>query len=383
MSPGFVIHVAEQIANALDYLHHAHPNAPVVHRDIKPANILVNTAGNALLIDLGAAAHPGFALVEDKIFGTPPYMAPEQYDGDEKPQTDQFALAMMIYQMLTGRLVLSSNPDREKKQMVALRDSGYAKVRKGMAHLPTTVETLIRAMAYNWQDRYASCEEFVYDLRRALVADGVSLDKAAPPAPTPSRTLPWGYVAMAAVAVAALALLLFNPFTAASSSPLPDPIAAEATLAPTMLLPSPPPIIGFATSSTPGLQPTTELVTVAPPTSTAVASGQVYPGRNGCAMRETPSFAARIEPYSSQSRFIPSSVGLMVLEQRGSWYQIRLPDGRSGWCPAEQLALATRSEPAPPVYAVQPAPPQPQPTAPQSRPTEAPPPTAAPPNREE
>ena len=50
MSPAQVLHVTEQIASALDYLHYGHPDAPVIHRDVKPANILVNEAGDALLI---------------------------------------------------------------------------------------------------------------------------------------------------------------------------------------------------------------------------------------------------------------------------------------------------------------------------------------------
>lgn len=207
LAPSHVLRIVEQLASALDYLHFGHPSGPVIHRDVKPPNILIDPAGNALLIDLGAACHPGFRPARDCGFGTLPYMPPEQYDGAEQPQTDQFALAMTCFQMLTGRAFLPNNASKAQRMLEGLRDSDYRALRDGLQSLPHTAEVLARATAYAWHRRYHTCEEFAHELALALAADGAL---ASPRRTWPSllRRIPWGYVGMAGAAILALLLLL-------------------------------------------------------------------------------------------------------------------------------------------------------------------------------
>ena len=76
-----------QTAQALQYAH----DQNIVHRDLKPANILFNARGEALLADFGIAVileHTKRVEVE----GTPPYMAPEQFQGEISKRSDQYAL---------------------------------------------------------------------------------------------------------------------------------------------------------------------------------------------------------------------------------------------------------------------------------------------------
>lgn len=341
--PGLALRIVEQVAGALDYLHYGHPDKPVVHRDVKPANIMVNAAGNALLIDLSAGRHPGFMRENERGLGTPQYMPPEQYHGDEQPQTDQFALAMVTYQMLTGRALLGAHADRDQKQMSALRDSGYAKVRTGLRNMPATAEVLVRALAFEWKLRYDSCEELAINLRRALSSDGVALDASAS-LQSPARRGQWfGYVAMGLVALVALFFLFANPFSAAGQAPVltpPTPLAPTATLTQAETTA---PGIRPPEANAPQVGPTSSLEPTTTPSNgssgAALGSGQVRPATAGCALRNIPSTDGTIIRYNAQSRLIPSSVALSVLGQRGDWYNVQLPDGRSGWCPDYQLAL--------------------------------------------
>jgi eukaryotic-like serine/threonine-protein kinase len=209
LHPGFVLRVVEQIGNALDYLHYGHPKySPIIHRDISPRNILIDRQGNAVLIDLSIARHPMYTPPEDSGLGTPRYMATEQYEGEEWPTTDQFALAAVALHMLTRRPLLPTNPREAPRALQKLRDSAYADLRRQLGIRAHTAEVIIKAMAYDPGERYASCEEFAYELRQAFVRDGLPTTKAM--APVFSTNEYRGYVAMGVVGVAAIITLLLS-----------------------------------------------------------------------------------------------------------------------------------------------------------------------------
>ncbi|MGE0492684.1 MAG: serine/threonine-protein kinase [Vulcanimicrobiota bacterium] len=92
--------VLPDVGEALAYLH----DECVVHRDVKPGNIFLTNSGKTKLIDLGLArggelqtmTRTGVAL------GTPHYMSPEQVSGDYTPQSDQYALGVIAYEIVTG-----------------------------------------------------------------------------------------------------------------------------------------------------------------------------------------------------------------------------------------------------------------------------------------
>jgi serine/threonine protein kinase len=82
-------------------LHHAHQH-DIVHRDLKPANILFNTKGEVVLTDFGIAVLlEGTAFINP--YGTPAYMAPEQFQGIVSKKSDQFALGCIAYELVTGQ----------------------------------------------------------------------------------------------------------------------------------------------------------------------------------------------------------------------------------------------------------------------------------------
>ncbi len=103
-SPGEVADLLDALADALAYAH----GRGVIHRDIKPSNVVFDQQGTPHLVDFGIArimnADLGLTAAGTTI-GTPNYMAPEQWrDEPLTPAVDQYALGILIFNTLTGRL---------------------------------------------------------------------------------------------------------------------------------------------------------------------------------------------------------------------------------------------------------------------------------------
>ena len=110
LDEAFVVDVADQILDALAYLHGLKP--PVVYRDMKPSNVIVRggeVQNTIKLVDFGIARH--FKSNEKvTIIGTPGYAPPEQYAGKPEPRSDLYALGATLHQLLTGHDPTSGEP---------------------------------------------------------------------------------------------------------------------------------------------------------------------------------------------------------------------------------------------------------------------------------
>jgi|GEM_PF-6096196 len=107
VSPKEALTIVPQICEALQYAH----DCGIVHRDIKPENILLNKQGQVKIADFGLAkligrAAPAMGGTNEKVMGTPQYMAPEQtsHPADVDHRADIYSLGVVFYQMLTGEL---------------------------------------------------------------------------------------------------------------------------------------------------------------------------------------------------------------------------------------------------------------------------------------
>lgn len=164
LSPREGSRVIQQIASALDRAH----KAGIIHRDVKPSNILIDEECNAWLSDFGTAhVHDAsMSLTGSALIGTPQYMAPEQVRGVEiSPKTDQYSLAVILYQMCTGRLPYEA----ETPMGIILKHATEPLPRPRFVNpnLPDSIEeVLIKALSKDPEDRY----EDVMSMSRAFNA---------------------------------------------------------------------------------------------------------------------------------------------------------------------------------------------------------------------
>jgi eukaryotic-like serine/threonine-protein kinase len=174
-------HATSLCCAVLEALQYAHA-AGVVHRDLKPANLMLTTSGDVKVMDFGIARVVGTEHLTSEGFmmGTPAYMAPEQVRGlaiDHR--TDLYAIAVVLYRLLTGRLPFKADtPIAMIQSQVSDTPTPPRELR---AELPEWLDaTLARALAKAPADRFQSANEFRLALEEGLgVATSTRFDTRA------------------------------------------------------------------------------------------------------------------------------------------------------------------------------------------------------------
>ena len=150
-----------QVADALDAAH----ARGLVHRDVKPGNVLVDAADHCYLSDFGLTTQlrAGDKTASGVLTGTLDYLAPEQIRrGEVDGRTDQYALACMLYELLSG-----APPFRRETEAQTL----WAHMQEEPSPLAAYTEldpVFARALAKEPEERYESCDAFVDEARAAL-----------------------------------------------------------------------------------------------------------------------------------------------------------------------------------------------------------------------
>jgi eukaryotic-like serine/threonine-protein kinase len=163
--------VVEIIFKSIRALEYAFQHG-IIHRDIKPGNILLSEAGETKVSDFGASFQhrPGLTTTQIAGVGSPAYMSPEQVRMEPlSQQTDIYSLGVTMYRLLTGRLPYYATSQAALAYAILSKaPAAPATLRPG---LPPVLDMIVlRAIAKDPAERYASWLEFGKDLSRAFTA---------------------------------------------------------------------------------------------------------------------------------------------------------------------------------------------------------------------
>ena len=160
--------IVEQIATGLMSFH----RLEMLHQDLRPENIMIDTSGIVKIIDFGSTKVAGLAemnkpIEHEPILGTVQYTAPEYFLGEAgAPRSDLFSLAVVTYQMLSGKLPYGTKVAhaRTKNAQNKLR---YHSVLHDDREIPVWIDdTLQRGLQINPLKRYQELSEFIFDLKQ-------------------------------------------------------------------------------------------------------------------------------------------------------------------------------------------------------------------------
>lgn len=147
LTPDVFLPYVRAMASALQYAH----DQKLIHRDVKPENMLLGPNNEVLLSDFGIAVVSQSSLsqpTDEMVLGTLAYMAPEQLQGKPRPASDQYALAIVVYEWLSGNRPfsgtyvellsqhLSTDPPLLDEQTLAIPHAVQQVIRKALAKDP-------------------------------------------------------------------------------------------------------------------------------------------------------------------------------------------------------------------------------------------------------
>ena len=156
---GQLAHWLPQITDALTFIH----GKGIVHRDVKPANILFDMTGDAFLADFDITQQQNGSqaveIGETNPSGTAAYVANEVIHGKGDPRSDQYSLAVIVYEQISGiRPFQAPTPVEMAARQVNYEPPKLSKVVPG---IPSTLsDAVAKAMSKNADNRFDDCGQF-------------------------------------------------------------------------------------------------------------------------------------------------------------------------------------------------------------------------------
>ncbi|WP_278398225.1 bifunctional protein-serine/threonine kinase/phosphatase [Stutzerimonas kunmingensis] len=198
--------IVEQIARGLRAFH----RLEMLHQDLRPQNLMIDATGTLKIIDFGSTRVAGLTErnapgTQDNLLGTAAYTASEYFLGEAgTPRSDQYSLAVIAYQLLSGRLPYGADVARARTT-AAQKRLCYQPLRHAQRDIPAWLdEVLGKALHPDPARRYADLSEFVFELRQPNPA---FLNRARPPLLERNPLLFWKSLSLL-LAVTVVALLL-------------------------------------------------------------------------------------------------------------------------------------------------------------------------------
>jgi response regulator RpfG family c-di-GMP phosphodiesterase len=157
------------VRQLLDGLGYAHAQG-VVHRDVKPSNILINDDGRIKISDFGIAHLDSSSLTQvGEIMGSPGYMSPEQFTGDEPDaRTDIYAAGVIAYELLASRKPFIGSNVEIMRQVIGERPANPSEFNPQISvQLDWATH---KALAKKREDRFQSAREFALAFVQGIAA---------------------------------------------------------------------------------------------------------------------------------------------------------------------------------------------------------------------
>jgi len=158
---GTALKYFKQLLSALAFAH----KHKVIHRDIRPSNIMITEADDIKVTDFGTST-----LLDQKQYattkiGSPPYMAPEQFEGRAVLASDIYSAGCLFYEMVSGLPpIVLANPMEIYKKAKA---SDFTPLKRKVPTIPDDLDRIIsRALAPDLEIRYKNADDIAEDLEQ-------------------------------------------------------------------------------------------------------------------------------------------------------------------------------------------------------------------------
>ncbi|OGF63588.1 MAG: hypothetical protein A2Y62_06605 [Candidatus Fischerbacteria bacterium RBG_13_37_8] len=162
--------IIKQVASGVDYAHLQN----IIHRDLRPANVLIEKGKQIRIADFGISKLLENVHFAKTIIGTPPYMAPEHFEGKTVFASDIYSMGVIFYEMLTGTVPFyDPNPNILRKRLLEER---LTPPRVHNPSIPQRINDIIeKCLKKNVSERYQRAGDLLTDLE--ICVSGSSMQK--------------------------------------------------------------------------------------------------------------------------------------------------------------------------------------------------------------